>query len=80
MIKALKAIMCIYEFKNVYHKSRTNENLASYKKRMNLYVNLLQKTKKAYFQRLNVKYLSDNKKIWKAIHLSRIYLPLPHVT
>ena len=51
MIKALrKAIMCRSEFKNVSHKSTTNENLAVYKKQMNLCVNLLQKLKKNIFK------------------------------
>ena len=63
MKKALrKAITRISNFKNV-----TNENWAIYKKQKNFCVNLLRATTKEYLQGLNVKDLSDNKKIWKTI-------------
>ena len=37
------------------------------KKQRNFCVNLLRKTKTEYFQKLNVKDLSDNRKFWKTI-------------
>ena len=68
MKKALrKAITRRSNFKNVYHKSWTNENWAIYKKQKNFCVNLLRATTKEYLQGLNVTDLSDNKKIWKTI-------------
>ena len=64
MSKALrKAIM----HKNIYNKYRTEDNWANYKKQRNFWANLLRKTKTEYFQKLNVKDLSDNRKFWKTI-------------
>ena len=37
------------------------------KKQRNFCVNLLLKTKKDYFQNLNIRDLSDNKKFWKTV-------------
>ena len=68
MSKALrKAIMHRSKLKNVYNKKRTDVNWANYKKQRNFCVTLLRRTKKEYFQNLNVKDLSDNKKFWKTI-------------
>ena len=68
MSKALrKAIMHRSKLKNIYNKKRTDVNWANYKKQWNLFVILLWRTKKEYFQNLSVKDLSDNKKFWKII-------------
>ena len=68
MSKALrKAIMHRSKLKNVYNKKRTDVNWANYKKQRNFCVTLLRRTKKEYFQNLNVKNLLDNKKFWKII-------------
>ena len=68
MSKALrKAIMHRSKLKNIYNNYRTEDNWANYKKQRNFCVNLLRKTKTEYFQKLNVKDLSDNKKFWKTI-------------
>ena len=67
MSKALrKAIMNGSKLKNT-NKRRTDVNWANYKKQRNFCVTLLRRTKKEYFQNLNVKDLSDNKKFWKLI-------------
>ena len=73
MSKALrKAIMYRSKLKSNYYKKRADVNWANYKKRRNFCVMLLRRTKKDYFQNLNVKDFSDNKKFWKIIkpHLS----------
>ena len=62
-----KAIMHRSKLKNIYNKYRTEDNWANYKKQRNFCVNLLRKTKTEYFQKLNVKDLSDNRKFWKTI-------------
>ena len=62
-----KAIIHRSKLKNVYNKKRTDVNWASYKKQRNFCVTLLRRTKKEYFQNLNVKDLSENKKFWKTI-------------
>ena len=68
MTKTLKkATMHGSKFKNIYNKKRTNDNWTNYKKQRNLCVNLLRKTKADYFQNLNIRDLSDNKKFWKTI-------------
>ena len=68
MSKALrKAIMHRSKLKNIYNKCRTEDNWSNYKKQRNFFVNLLRKTKTEYFQKLNIKDLSDNRKFWKTI-------------
>ena len=68
MSKALrKAIMHRSKLKNIYNKKMDRVNWENYKKQRNFCVTLLRRTKKEYFQNLNVKYLSDNKKFWKTI-------------
>ena len=68
MTKALrKAIMRRSKLKNIFHKTRAKEDWNNYKKQRNFCVNLLRNTKKDYFQKLNIKDLTDNKKLWKTI-------------
>ena len=68
MPKALReAIMHRSKLKNIYNKCRTEDNWSNYKKQRNFCVDLLRKTKTEYFQKLNVKDLSDNRKFWKTI-------------
>ena len=68
MSKALrKAIMHRSKLNYIYNKYRTEDNWANYKKQRSFCVNLLCKTKTEYFQKLNVKDLSDNRKFWKTI-------------
>ena len=68
MIKQLrKAIMHRSRLKNVFKKSRTPKTWDSYKNQRNFCVNLLRKTKKEYFENINVKDINDNKKPWKTI-------------
>ena len=68
MTKTLrKPIMHRSKFKNIYNKKRTDDNWINYKKQMNFCVNLLRKTKKDYFQNLNILDLFYNRKFWKTI-------------
>ena len=62
-----KAIMVRFKLKNNYSKNRTGENWDSYKKQRNFCVNLQRKTKKYYFNDLNIKNITDNKAFWKTI-------------
>ena len=55
------------KLKNIYNKKKTDVNWANYKKQQNFCVTLLWRTKKEYFQKLNVKSLPDNKKFGKTI-------------
>ena len=66
MSKALrKTLMHRSKLKNICNKYRAEDNWANYKKQRNFCVNLLRKTRTEYFQKLNVKDLSDNRKFWK---------------
>ena len=68
MTKALrKAIMLIPHLKNVCLKNRNANNWNDYKKHRNFYCNLLKKSKKAYFEELNLKNLNDNRKFWNTM-------------
>ena len=62
-----KAIMHRSRLKNVFNKNRTPKTWDSYKKQRNFCVDLLRRTKKLYFENINVKYINDNKKFWKTI-------------
>ena len=55
------------KLQNIYNKYRTEDNWANYKQQRNFGVNLLRKTRTEYFQKLNVKDLSRNRKFWKTI-------------
>ena len=62
-----KAIMRRSRLKNIYNKTRSPENWDNYKKQRNFCVDLLRKTKRSYFEQINVKNISDNKKFWNTI-------------
>ena len=62
-----KAIIHRCRLKNVFNKNRTPKKCSSYKKQRNFCVKLLRKTKKKYFENINVKDINDNKKFWKTI-------------
>ena len=68
MTKSLrKAIMLRSRLKNNFNKKRSDENWDNYKKQRNFCVKLLRQTKEKYFNDINVKSISDNKKFWKTI-------------
>ena len=68
MTKTLrKAIMQRSKLKTEYNVKRTIASWEKYKRQRNYCVNLLRKSKKNYFQNLNVKDLADNKKFWKSV-------------
>ena len=62
-----KAITHRSNFK-IYSKIRANEDRDNYKKQRNFSLDLRCNTKKNYFQKLNIKDLTDNKKFWKSSH------------
>ena len=47
--------------KNIYNKTRSPENCENYKKQRNFCVDLLRKTKRSYFEQINIKDISDSK-------------------
>ena len=62
-----KAIMTRSRFLNRYRKNPTHINKTEYKKKRNFCVSLLRKTKKKFFNTLDVRNITDNKKFWKVI-------------
>ena len=53
--------------KNLSLKNKTNLNWSNYKTQRNFCTNLLRKTKKEYFSKLDIIKISDSKKFWKTI-------------
>ena len=60
-----KAIVLKSKFRNIFLKSRTEENRRNYSKQRNLCVALLRKSKREYFG--NEKKICDNKKFWSVV-------------
>ena len=57
-----KAIMTRSKLKRRYKLDRTTINFENYKKQRNIFVNLLRKSKKQYFNNIDVKNVTYNKK------------------
>ena len=53
--------------RNKYNKNRTNENWSNYARQRNLCVKILKKSKKHYFENLDVKKVTDTKIFWNTI-------------
>ena len=62
-----KTIMTRSKLKRKYNLDRTTINFENYKKQRSICVNLLLKSKKQYFNNINIKNVTDNKKVWKTI-------------
>ena len=52
---------------NKFRHERTISSHVAYEKQRNICVKLLQKTKKDFFNNLNVKQVTDNKQFWKTV-------------
>ena len=52
---------------NKYRNEKTEATRSAYKRQTNFCVKLLKKTKKEFYNNLNVKYISENKLFWKAV-------------
>ena len=62
-----KEIMLRSKLKNKFNKERNHINWCNYKRQCNRCLSILRKTKKEYFNSLNIKQVSDNKFFWKSI-------------
>ena len=62
-----KAIMNCSRLLNRYRKEITEGTRSAYKRQRNLCVKLLRKTKKEFYNTLNVKYITGNKLFWKTV-------------
>ena len=63
-----KAIMKRSKLRNKYLRERTNEAKSLYSKQRNVCVSDLRKNKEDYFENLNNKIVTDNRKFWKTIN------------
>ena len=61
-----KEIMLRSKLKNKFNKERNHINWCNYKRQRNHCLSILRKTKKEYFNSLNIKQVSDNKLLWKS--------------
>ena len=62
-----KAFMHRSKLKNRYNKFPTEANKISYRKYRNFCVSLLKKEKRKYYNNLDLKNFSDNKKFWQSV-------------
>ena len=62
-----KAIMVRSRLRNKYLKTKTIESRNMYKKQRNYCVTLLREAKNNYYENLNIKVITDNKRFWKHI-------------
>ena len=62
-----KAIMTRTRLLDKYRKYNSAENLFAYKRQWNLCVKLLRKSKKDFYNNLNVKRITVNRKFWQTI-------------
>ena len=62
-----KVIMLRSKLKNIFNKNKTHFNWQKYKHQRNFFLNLLRKTKKQYFVKLNVRDVAENKLFWKNV-------------
>ena len=63
----LKAIMKRTRLKNKFIKYRCERNKRAYNAQRNLCVSLVRKAKKEYFDNLDLRNITDNKKFWKIV-------------
>ena len=62
-----KAIMLRTKLRNQFLKTRASEAKLKYNKQRNLCVSLLRKTKRNYYENLNLNDISDNEKFWTTV-------------
>ena len=62
-----KAIMLRTRLRNIYLKQRTETTKVAYNQQRNKCVSILKKSKKSYFESLDVKFVKDNKNFWKRL-------------
>ena len=65
--KFRKAVMKRTRVRNDYLKKCTEATKAAYNYQRNICVSLLRKSKRSYFENLNIKLVIDNKRFWKNV-------------
>ena len=67
MKKLRKEVMTRSRLRNKYNKNRTYENWSNYKKQCNIYTSILKKTKSDYFNNIDIKNITDNKRFGTSV-------------
>ena len=62
-----KALMKRSELASKYHKTKNTEDYNNYKKQRNFCSKLYKKERKKFYNNLNIKDITDNKKFWKTL-------------
>ena len=62
-----EAIIVRSRWRNKSLKLRTLDSRDAYKRQRNYYVSLLRLTKKSFFENLDLKFITDNRKFWKQV-------------
>ena len=63
----MKALMLRTKLRNKFLKQKTTESRSAYNKQRNVCVSILRKAEKSYFENLDIKNLSDNRKFWGTV-------------
>ena len=63
-----KAIMRRTQLQNKFHKSKTMDDLATFRKQRNYVSRLYKKQRKKFYNNLDLKNFMDNKTFWKNVH------------
>ena len=65
-----KAIMTRTRVLNKYRKDNSAGNLFTYRRQKTFCVKLLRKSKKDFYNNLNVKRITDNRKFWQTVKVN----------
>ena len=62
-----KAVMKRSRLKNIFHNKPTKNNELAYKRYRNYCTNLFKREKRKYYENIDTKQITDNKKFWKTV-------------
>ena len=74
------AVMLRSKLRNKFLKDRSDVSRKAYNKQRNYCVALFRKEKKKYYENLNIKHITDNKKFWKTVKPFFSDKKSPHTT
>ena len=62
-----KAIMKRSKLRNTFNKKRSSKKWENYKRQRNICSDILNSTKKTFFDTLNINEITDKRKFWKTV-------------
>ena len=66
--------------RNKFNENSTYENWSIYKKQRNICTDILKKTKTDYFNNIDIKNITDNKRLWNAVKPFFLQINPKHAT